>query len=187
MLRHLFMDIAVEYFRLVGARILTEGMLSVKGECEVFQAVGDSEVPCSRLMSTMLTLHKVPSTIRVGCQRPLAEIGFYATPAVEGCIGMAIVVGKIEEAVDAAIEGRGEPVWHNLPAVITLEEEETALISVVILRLIELSVLSGILLHITVLVQTVIALQLAHHPRRGVCQTQVVTYDTIGSNLRIAY
>ena len=109
-------------------------------------------------MAAMFALHEVPPVIRVSSQCPSAEIGRKAGTAVECRISMAIVVGKVKEAVDASIEGNGEMFWYCLPSVITLNKEETALIVGICLCLIEEVVLSGIFFHITVGVQSPIAL-----------------------------
>ena len=80
-------------------------------------------------MATMFTLHKVPTIISVCTQRPLSEVGFYVGTAVERRIGMAIVVSKVEETVDASIEGDGKMLCYGLPSVVTLDEEEIAFIT----------------------------------------------------------
>ena len=101
-------------------------------------------------MATMLTLHEIPPVIRVSSQRPSAEIGSKAGTAVECRISVAIVVGKVKETVDTSIEGNGEMLWYGLPSVITLDEEETAVIAGIGLCFIEGVVLSGIFFHIAV-------------------------------------
>ncbi len=109
-------------------------------------------------MSTMLSLHKVPTIISVCSQRPSPKIGFNIGATVECCIGMAIVVREIEETVDASIDGDGKMLWYSLPAVVTLDEKETAFVASIGLRLIEMSVLAGVFLHIAIGVQSPVAL-----------------------------
>ena len=109
-------------------------------------------------MASMFAFHEVPPVIRVSSQCPSAEIGSKAGTAVECRISVAIVVGKVKEAVDTSIEGNGEMFWYGLPSVITLDEEETALIAGICLCLKEEVVLSGIIFHIAVGVQSPVAL-----------------------------
>ena len=65
---------------------------------------------------------------------------------------------EIEETVDASIEGDGKVLRYGLPAVVTLDEEEIALVVGIRLCLIEVSVLAGVFLHVTVGIQSPIAL-----------------------------
>lgn len=55
---------------------------------------------------------------------------------------MTIVIRKVEKTVDATIEGDEKMLWYSLPAVVTLDKEETALVAGVGLCLIEMSVLT---------------------------------------------
>ena len=180
-------DITVKNLRFIGERTGAEGMLGVEGKGDILQLVRGCEIPCGCLMSPMLTLHEVPTIIRVCGQRPPAKIGFYAGTTVEGRIGMAIVIREVEETVDATIEGDGKMLWYSLPAVITLDEEETTLVAGVGLCLIEMSVFAGIFLHVAVGIQPPVALQLAHDSWCRVGQTEIVRSDTIGSYLWITH
>ena len=105
MLRYFLVDIAAKHFRFVGERTGAEGMLGVEGKGDILQLIRGCEIPCGCLMSPMLTLHEVPTIIRVCSQRPSAKIDFHAGTTVECCIGMAIVIREVEETVDASIEG----------------------------------------------------------------------------------
>ena len=71
---------------------------------------------------------------------------------------MTIVVCEVEETVDAAIYGCGEMLRNDFPSVVTLDEEETTFITSVCLSLIEMFILTGIFLHITVGIKSPVAL-----------------------------
>ena len=98
---------------------------------------------------------------------------------------MTIVVCKVEKTVDATIEGDGKMLWYSLPAVVTLDKKETTLVAGVGLCLIEMSVLTGVFLHVAIGIQSPIALQLAHDFWRGISQTKIMRSNAVGRNLRI--
>ena len=158
MLCYVLVDIAAKHLRFVGERTGAEGVLGIEGKGDILQLVRGCEIPCGCLMSPMFALHKVPTIIRVCSQRPSAKIGFYAGTTVEGRIGMAIVIREVIETVDATIEGDGKMLWYSLPAVVTLDEEETTLVAGVCLCLKEMSVLAGVFLHVAVGIQSPVAL-----------------------------
>ena len=158
MLCYVLVDIAAKYLRFVGERTGAEGVLGIEGKGDILQLVRGCEIPCGCLLSPMFALHKVPTIIRVCSQRPSAKIGFYAGTTVEGRIGMAIVIREVIETVDATIEGDGKMLWYSLPAVVTLDEEETTLVAGVCLCLKEMSVLAGVFLHVAVGIQSPVAL-----------------------------
>ena len=71
---------------------------------------------------------------------------------------MRIVLTKIKETVDAAVNGCRQFLWYNVPLVVAFNIEEVALVVGIGLRLIEMSILSDVLLHNTMGIQTVVAL-----------------------------
>ena len=72
---------------------------------------------------------------------------------------MGVILAEIKEAIDTALDGGRQFIGNNVPLVVTFYIEETALIICVGLRLIEVTVLTNVLLHITVAVNPVITLQ----------------------------
>ncbi len=108
MLCDLLVDIAAKHLRFIGEWTGAEGVLGIEGKSDVLHLIRSRKIPCRSLMAPMLTLHEVPTIIRVGCQRPLSEVGFYAGTAIKCRIGMAIVICKVEKTVDASIEGDGK-------------------------------------------------------------------------------
>ena len=138
-------------------------------------------------MAPMFTFHEVPTVISVCRQCPATKVGFDAGTPVECRISMAIVVGKVEEAVETSIEGDGKMLCYGLPSVVALDEEETAFVVGIGLCLIEMSVLTGVFLHVAIGIQSPIALQFGRQPWYGISQTEVVRSDTVGRNLRIAH
>ena len=71
---------------------------------------------------------------------------------------MGIVLSKIKEAIDAAIDCCRQFLWYDVPLVVAFDIEEVALVVSIGLRLIEMSILSDVLLHIAMGIQTVVAL-----------------------------
>ena len=66
--------------------------------------------------------------------------------------------GNGEETIDAAIDCCSQLVWYHVPLVVAFNIEEVALVVGIGLRLIEVSILSDVLLHIAMGIQTVVAL-----------------------------
>ena len=78
---------------------------------------------------------------------------------------MSIILAKVEETVDAAIEGSCQLVGDDVPLVVTVEIEEVALVVRICLRLIEMAVLADVFLHVAVGVDAVVALQFGGEAR----------------------
>ena len=108
------MNIATEHLRFIGERTGAEGMLGVEGKCDVLHLIRGCEIPRCSLMTTMFPFHEIPSTISVSSQRPFSEISFDASTAIECRIGMAIVIRKVEKAIDATIKGDRKMLWYSL-------------------------------------------------------------------------
>ena len=72
---------------------------------------------------------------------------------------MCVTLAKVEETIDAAIDGSRQFVGDDVPLVIAVDIEEVALIVRVCLRLIEMAVPTDVLLHIAVGIDAVVALQ----------------------------
>ena len=72
---------------------------------------------------------------------------------------MRVILAKVEETIDAAIDGSRQFVWNDVPLIIAVEIEEVALVVCVSLCLIELSVLSDVLLHVAVRIDAIVPLQ----------------------------
>ena len=73
---------------------------------------------------------------------------------------MGVVLADVEEAVDAAVDSCREFLRDDVPLVVGVDVEEVALVLGVCLRLIEMTVLADVLLHVAMGVEAVIALQL---------------------------
>ena len=187
MLRHFFVDISVENLCLVVERTGIERMLGIEGKSDVLHLIGSREIPCGRLMPTMFALHEVPTVISISSQRPFSKISLDADTTVEGCVGMAIVICKVEEAVDAAIEGGRKSFRHDLPTVVALDEEKAAFVVGIGLGHVEVSVPADVFLHVAVCIYPPVALQLAHEPWCGISQTKVVRGDAVRMDVRIAH
>ena len=72
---------------------------------------------------------------------------------------MRVILAKVEETIDAAIDGSRQFVWNDVPLIIAVEIEEVALVVCVSLCLIELSVLSDVFLHVAVRIDAIVPLQ----------------------------
>ena len=163
-----FVDVSAEHLCFFVERSGTKRMLGIEGKRDVLHAIGRGEIPSCRLMPPMLALHEVPPVIHISRQRPFSEIGFHAGTSVEGRVGVSIIVGEIEKTIDSTVNCGGEMFGYGFPTVVALDIEETALIALVCLGLIEMIVLSGVLLHVAIGIQPPVALQLGHQSRSGI-------------------
>jgi len=79
-------------------------------------------------MTTMLTLHEVPTVVCVCSQCPPPQVGLKRAATIERRVGVGIILSIVEETVDAAIEGNHQLVGYDVPLIITFEIEEVTLI-----------------------------------------------------------
>ena len=134
-------------------------MLGIEGNGEgIVHLIVTSEVPRWCLMSTMFSLHEVPPVIGVGSKCPATQISLQRTSTIERGIGMCVIFAIIEETVDAAIDGCRQFLRNDVPLVVAFDIEEVTFIIGVGLRLIEMAVLTDLLLHVAMGIQTIVAL-----------------------------
>ena len=180
-------NITAHDFPLFCERMLTEKMLREKrdGQCLVW-TIRSREIPRWHVKSAMFALHKTPTVVGIGSERPPIEIGLHGTAAVETREGVAVVFAEVEKAVDAAVNGGCQFVGDDVPLVVTLNEEKTTFVVGVGLRLVEMAVFSDVFFHIAMGVDAVVALQFRGESRRSVGQAKVVVDSATGTDFRIS-
>lgn len=181
------LDVAAHDFRLFRERMLAEKVLREKRKGErLVRTVGGREIPRGRVKSAMLALHKTPTVVGVGSERPPIEISLHGTAAVEAREGVAVVLAEVEKAVNAAVNRGGEAAGDDFPLVVTLDEEKTTFVVGVGLRLVEMAVFSDVFFHIAMGVDAVVALQFGCESRRGIGQAQIVVDSASGTDFGIS-
>ena len=187
MLCDVLVDISVHDFCLIGKGILNERVLGKEGNGKgTVDLICCCEVPCRCLMSTMFSLHEVPSIVGVCSKRPLFQIGLQRTASIESGVGMGVVLPEVEEAVDSTIKRSHKTVGQDAPLVVTLDKEEAAFVVCIGLCLVEVSVLTDVFFHVAMRIAAVIALQLRCKTRGGVGELQVVCHHSIGMYLGVS-
>ena len=158
-LRHLLLNITTHDFCFVDKWMLAEWVLNIQRYVEgLIHAVIAGEIPRWRLMSTVLTLHEVPSIVGVGSERPAPQIGLQRTATIERSIGVGIVLSVVEETIDTAIDGGRQFLWNYLPLVVIVDIEEVTRIVGIGLCLKEMVTLTDVFFHIAMGIEAIIAL-----------------------------
>ena len=119
------------------------------------RTIGGREIPRWHVKSAMFALHKTPTVVGVGSERPPIEIGLHGTAAVETREGVAVVFAEVEKSVDAAVNGGCQFVGDDVPLVVTLNEEKTTFVVGIGLRLVEMTVFADVFFHIAMGVDAV--------------------------------